>query len=84
MSIRQLHGFQDMGYGEVVSTGKGDAYIKTSKTKTDTLLFASQWKNGKRNFPMLNWQSGEKMYALWGSELSTFDVNISPTSSEPI
>ncbi len=74
MSIRQLHGFQDMGYGEVVSTGKGDAYIKTSKTKTDTLLFASQWKNGKRNFPMLNWQSGEKMYALWGSELSTFDL----------
>jgi len=74
MSIKQVHGFQDMSWGEVVATSKGDAFIKTSKTKTDTLLFASQWKNGKRNFPMLNWQSGEKLYALWGNELSSFDL----------
>ena len=74
MPIRQLHGLDDLGYAEVVGTPKGDAIIKTYKQKTDTLLFASQWKEGKRNFPLINWQNSGKIYALWSNELMTYDL----------
>jgi hypothetical protein len=48
MSIRQLHGFQDGAYAEVVTApGKGDALVRRLNDKTDTLLFASAWQNGK-------------------------------------
>lgn len=75
MFIRQLHGFADGTYGEVVSAGKkGDALVRVSKSKTDTLLFASDWKSDKKNFPRINWKSGTSLYALWGSELTSFDL----------
>jgi dipeptidyl-peptidase-4 len=73
MPIRQVHGFADQAYGEVVSTPSGDVFLKISKTKTDTLFFASAWMAGKRNFPALNWKEDGRVYALWGDQLSIFD-----------
>lgn len=76
MPIRQLHGFSDQSYGEVISTAKGDAFVKVAKSKTDTLLFASSWMPGKKNFPALQWKEESKVYALWGNELSLYDLKI--------
>lgn len=73
MPIRQPHGFADRSYGEVVSTPRGDAFLKISKIKTDTLLYASDWMPGKRNFPLLNWRETGNVYALWADELSVWD-----------
>jgi len=75
MSIRQLHGFQDGAYAEVVTVpGKGDVLVKRLNDKTDTLLFASAWQNGKKNFPRLNWKSSQFLYGMMGSELSTYNL----------
>jgi dipeptidyl-peptidase 4 len=75
MSIRQLHGFQDGAYAEVVTApGKGDVLVKRLNDKTDTLLFASAWQNGKKNFPRLNWKSSLFLYGMMGSELSTYNL----------
>lgn len=75
MSIRQLHGFQDGAYAEVVTApGKGDVLVKRLNDKTDTLLFASAWQNGKKNFPRLNWKSSQFLYGMMGTELSTYNL----------
>ena len=75
MTIRQLHGFRDGGYGQVVSGGKnGDALIKTTDGKTDTLLWASAFQQGKKSFPKLNWKSGTYIYSLAGSDLITYNL----------
>ncbi len=75
MSIRQLHGFQDGAYAEVVTAqGKGDVLVKRLNDKTDTLLFASAWQNGKKNFPRLSWKSSQFLYGMMGSELSTYNL----------
>lgn len=75
MGIRQLHGFEDGSYGEVVSAGKkGDAFLKTKDGKTDTLFFASDWKADKKNFPKINWQSGNLISGIWGSEIWTYNL----------
>lgn len=75
MAVRQLHGFEDGTYAEVVSAGKkGDALVRVGKGKTDTLFFASDWKADKKNFARINWKSGSLLYSLWGSELTSFDL----------
>lgn len=75
MPIRQLHGFQDGAYAEVVTApGKGDVLVKRLNDKTDTLLFASAWQNGKKNFPRLNWKSSQFLYGMMGTELSTYNL----------
>ena len=76
MAIRQLHGFADGSWAEVVSTGsKGDALVKRSGIKTDTLLFAADWKAGKKSFPRLNWKNNQTLWAFWGAELSEFSLS---------
>jgi dipeptidyl-peptidase-4 len=75
MAIRQLHGFSDGSYSEVVSAGnRGDALLRISATKTDTLLFASAWQPGKKNFPKLNWKNDQEVWALWGNDLVRFQL----------
>jgi dipeptidyl-peptidase-4 len=75
MGIRQLHGFSDGSYSEVVSAGnRGDALLRISATKTDTLLFASAWQPGKKNFPKLNWKNDQEVWALWGNDLLRFQL----------
>lgn len=75
MAVRQLHGFEDGSYGEVVSAGKkGEALIKVSKTKSDTLFFATDWKSDKKSFGRINWKSATEIYSLWGPELWTYDL----------
>ena len=71
MPLKQIHGFADGSWAEVVSTGpKGDALVKRNGIKTDTLLFARDWKEGKKSFPRLSWKDGQNAWALWGNELS--------------
>lgn len=74
MPIRQLHGFADLSYAEVVSSPKGDALIRTKEAKVDTLLFASEWMEGKRNFPLLQWQEDGSIVALWGNAYSKISL----------
>lgn len=73
--VFQLHGYADGSYAEVVMAGKkGQALIKTTKGKVDTLLFASEWKADKKAFPKINWKSPTLIFGLWGKELSSFDM----------
>ena len=74
MSIRQPHGLADGSWTEVKSAGaKGDALVKRKGDKTDTLLFAASWKEGKKSFPKLNWKDGQNLWAFWGNELSVWN-----------
>jgi dipeptidyl-peptidase-4 len=73
--LKQIHGFADGSWAEVVSTGaKGDALVKRNGIKTDTLLFARDWKEGKKSFPRLSWKDGQNAWALWGNELSAMNL----------
>ncbi len=75
MPLRQLHGFADGSWAEVVSAGpKGDALVKRTSSKNDTLLFARDWKEGKKSFPKLSWKDGKTIWAVWGNELSAWDL----------
>lgn len=82
MPIMQLHGFADGSFSEVVVAGKkGQAIIKTLGSKTDTLLFASEWKADKKGFPRLGWKSDSRLYGLWGNEWSVIDLNTKKSES---
>jgi dipeptidyl-peptidase-4 len=75
MPMRQVHGFSDGSWAEVVSGGsKGDALVKRSAAKTDTLLFARAWKEGKKSYPKLSWKDGQNVWAFWGGELSSMNL----------
>jgi len=75
MPLRQVHGFADGSWGEVVSAGqKGDAFVKRNGSRTDTLLFAGDWKTGKKSFPLLNWKSSTELTAFWGNEFSAYNL----------
>jgi len=75
MAIRQIHGFQDGAFAEVISTkSKGDVLVRNLNGVTDTLIFASSWQSGKRNFPKINWKSSDFLYGFWGNDLSTYNL----------
>jgi len=75
MPLRQVHGFADGSWAEVVAAGaKGDVLVKRNGPKTDTLLFARDWKEGKKSFPRLSWKNGQNAWALWGNELSAMHL----------
>jgi len=76
MAVRQLHGFSDGAWAEVVSAGaKGDVLVKRKGEKTDTLLFAMNWKSDKKNFPKINWKDGNRLWAFWGSDMLEWSLN---------
>lgn len=75
MPLRQVHGFEDGSWAEVVSAGsKGDVLLRRNGSKNDTLLFARDWKEGKKSFPKLNWKDSKTLWAIWGNELSVWDL----------
>ena len=76
MAVRQLHGFSDGAWAEVVSAGaKGDVLVKRKGEKTDTLLFAMNWKSDKKNFPKINWKDGNRLWAFLGSDMLEWSLN---------
>ena len=83
MPLRQLYGFADGSWAEVVSAGsKGDVLVKRSGIKTDTLLFARDWKEGKKSFPKLSWKDAQNIRAFWGSELASFNLATHKSQSD--
>jgi dipeptidyl-peptidase-4 len=75
MPLRQPHGFADGTWSEVVNAGaKGDAIVRRSGGKSDTILFARDWKEDKKTFPKLNWKDGKSLWAFWGNELCSWNL----------